>query len=138
MSYIYQAELWCDTCGAAICDALDAEGKGHDRSDETSYDSDDYPKGPFSDSDESDTPSHCASGETCPNAVTLDDGRPVGAIVSGLTADGRAYVEEAADSPCARLWREHYGIGRSLFNVEHAVFAIFPIALLAKLILASI
>jgi len=110
MAYIYQATLWCDDCGQAICQRLDEAGEGpEDKSDETSFDSDDYPKGPFSDDDdESDSPSHCDSGAECPNAVELDDGSKVGAIVSGLTEDGIAYVRGAKDSPCVREWREHY------------------------------
>jgi len=120
MAYIYQASIWCDDCGEAIRKRLDEAGERPedlDLDDESSFDSDDYPKGPFSDDDESDTPNHCASEEECPNAIELDDGRKVGAIVSGLTEDGVAYVRDAKDSPCVRAWREHYDI-EPLFTVK--------------------
>lgn len=45
--YMYQAALHCEACGIAICERLDAEGKAPTNpSDEWSYDSSDYPKGP--------------------------------------------------------------------------------------------
>jgi hypothetical protein len=109
MAYIYQAALWCDDCGEAIRKRLNEAGEGpEDPGDETSYDSDDYPKGPSPDDDESDSPNHCESGAECPNAILLDDGTKVGAIVSGLTDEGIAYVRGAKDSPCVRAWRAHY------------------------------
>lgn len=109
MAYIYQAALWCDDCGEAIRKRLDEAGEApEDPSDESSYDSDDYPKGPDSDDDEADSPSHCDSGAECLNALELDDGSKVGAIVSGLTDEGVVYVRGAKNSPCARAWREHY------------------------------
>jgi hypothetical protein len=110
MAYIYQAALWCDDCGEAICERLTMEGKvpDNDARRDYSYDSDDFPK--FVKEDDSDSPSHCDSGAECPNALELDDGSKVGAIVSGLTDDGVAYVRGAKDSPCVRAWREHYEI----------------------------
>jgi hypothetical protein len=138
MSYIYQADLYCDDCGEAIRDLLEADGNGvEDRDDECSYDSGDYPKGPFSDDEPADSPCHCASDAKCPNAVTLDDGRAVGAIVSGLTSDGRDYVLAAEDSPCSRLWRAHYDIGQASLDFGQAILAIFPIAILAKILFAN-
>jgi hypothetical protein len=59
MAYIYQADVYCDDCGAAICDELDAKGEAPENTDdEYSYDSDDYPK-EADDNDEADTPQHC-------------------------------------------------------------------------------
>jgi hypothetical protein len=108
VAYIYQADLWCDDCGELIREEITQEGEApEDPDDECSYESDAFPKGPCPD-DESDSPSHCAAGEDCLNADVLDDGRKVGAIVSGLTDEGRRYVLEADDSPCVRLWREHF------------------------------
>lgn len=79
-TFIYQADVHCPTCAQKIKDALDAAGKRPaDPSDESSFDSDDYPKGPH-DGEESDTPQHCG---TC--HVYL--GQP-------LTKDGVTYVEE--------------------------------------------
>lgn len=119
MAYTYQAALWCDDCGEAIRKKLDEAGEGPaDPSDESSYDSDDYPKGPFSDDEPADCPSHCDAGGGCLNALELSDETIVGAIVSGLTEDGQRYVREAEYSPCARAWREHYGIEPFVFVVH--------------------
>jgi hypothetical protein len=109
--YIYQADVWCDDCGRAIRSGLLLAGKAPENiEDESSYDSDDFPKGPYSDNEESDTPQHCASGEDCPNHETLDDGRKVGMLFGSLTSDGVEYVQQCEDSPCVRLWREHFDL----------------------------
>ena len=61
MAYIYQADVWCDECGKAIIDELTAQGKApEDPDDETSYDSDDFPKSFDAESDEADGPQNCA------------------------------------------------------------------------------
>jgi len=65
--YIYQADVYCDTCGAEIRLAL-KDRSPENRDDETSYDSNEYPKGPYPEDQESDCPQHCGSHEKC-----LDD-----------------------------------------------------------------
>ena len=57
-TYIYQADVYCESCALAIRRQLQQDGILADRrqkygndavlADETTYDSDDYPKGPFS------------------------------------------------------------------------------------------
>jgi hypothetical protein len=82
--YTYQAALLlCEDCGRGIIRDLEAAGKVPEAaSDEASFDSDDYPKGPFSDGGgEADTPQHC---DGC-NAFLEND----------LTSDGIEYVERA-------------------------------------------
>ena len=65
--YIYQAELWCNDCGKAICRKLKRDRKApEDPDDETSFDSDDYPKR-TDDNEESDGPQHSPPGS---NALT--------------------------------------------------------------------
>lgn len=122
MAYIYQAASWCDSCGAAIRERLTEEGKApEDPDDEHTYDSDDFPKGPFSDDDESDSPNHCDAGAECLEALDLHDGSKVGAIVSGLTEEGIVYVRVAiteqlasknpsGNSAVVAAWREHYDL----------------------------
>lgn len=82
-AFIYQAALYCEDCGQSIRDSLDGTDKAPENpDDESSYDSDDYPKGPYPDGGgESDTPSHC---DAC-NAH----------LENPLTSDGYAYVIEA-------------------------------------------
>lgn len=77
--YIYQADVYCEWCGAGICDELDKKGLApEDPDDDYSYDSDDYPKECCNDSDYADTPQHCGECH-----------RPLG---TSLTADGVQYV----------------------------------------------
>lgn len=59
--YVYEAALLCSCCGEATRERLTVEGKAPaDLRDESSYDSDDFPKGPYPDGGgESDSPQHC-------------------------------------------------------------------------------
>jgi hypothetical protein len=88
LCYIYSADVYCEECGADICEALTAE-----RVKDTG-DSGDYPQGPET-AGESDSPSHCAAcGEFLENP---------------LTADGIEYVRTSGGDSADR-WREFYGI----------------------------
>lgn len=66
-AYIYRAALWCEDCIADVKKRLIAEGvlvtgalKGCDPDDEHTFDSDDFPKGPYGDGGgEADTYQHC-------------------------------------------------------------------------------
>ena len=59
--YVYQAALLCEDCGEATRQRLTEAGKApHDIDDETTYDSDDFPKGPYPNGGgESDYPENC-------------------------------------------------------------------------------
>lgn len=114
--YIYQADLWCNDCGKAICRKLTRDRKAPaDPDDETSFDSDDYPKR-ADEREESDTPQHCAAGKQCLNAITLPSGRKIGALFGELTPDGLAYVKDAiveanegmGDREVTDLWQQHF------------------------------
>jgi hypothetical protein len=79
-AYMFQAELLCEGCG----DDVKAQTKPPlGFPDESLYDSDDYPKGPYSDGGgEADTPQHCGH---------------CGAFLGNpLTPDGDSYVRENA------------------------------------------
>ena len=111
MAFMFQADLWCDSCGQAIREDLDAEGKRpEDPEDEYSYDSDEYPK-EVGDPGESDSPSHCGAGEECLEAEVLPSGRKISALLStSLTSDGAEYVKEAVveGGEVANFWREAF------------------------------
>lgn len=111
MPYIYQAALWCDSCGQAICERLTAEGAAPaDPDDEYSYDSDDFPKY-VATPGESDSPDHCNAGPDCLEAEILSDGSKVGALLSDeLTSVGVEYVKEAVaeGGPVAEFWRDSF------------------------------
>lgn len=78
-AYIYQAALWCETCAAELERRPVPPGANLD--DEGTYDSDQYPKGPYGDGGgEADCPQHC---DGC-NAF----------LQNPLTPDGFAYYRE--------------------------------------------
>ena len=104
--YMYQAALYCAECGEAIREELTKAGQAPpEPDDESSYDSDDFPKGPFADGGgEADSPQHC---DAC--SVFLEN---------PLTGDGEAYVQECIErnliegrlSEAATEWSAFYGI----------------------------
>ena len=96
-AYIYNAALWCEECAKAIKTTLaNSSYMPEDPSDESSYDSGDYPKGPFSDGGgEADSAQHCDAGPDCFNAETLSDGRKIGTwLENDLTSDGVKWAED--------------------------------------------
>ncbi len=80
--FVYQAALYCEPCGTSIRERLDGEGKRPaDLDNESSFDSDDYPKGPYADGGgEADSPNHC---DAC-NAF----------LENALTTDGESYLAD--------------------------------------------
>lgn len=117
--FIFQADLWCHDDGVLIRQELRAEGRGpEDEEDEYSYDSDEFPK-EVSEEGESDSPSHCAAGADCVNAIELPSGGRIGQwLGTELTWDGVDYVcsavtgdmdsVEAHSRQVGRLWRYLY------------------------------
>ena len=94
--YMYQASLYCTDCGEKIREELTAAGKApEDPSDEYSYDSDDFPKGPEEEG-ESDSPTHC---DGCGDFLE-----------TRLTSEGEAYVIEAVQDARARFAVESAGM----------------------------
>lgn len=82
-AYVYQAALYCEDCGLAIRKRICEAGRQPANRDESTYDSDDYPKGPYPDGGgESDTPEHC-------NGCGVFLGNP-------LTQEGYRYFFDAA------------------------------------------
>lgn len=112
--WIHQADCYCPECTEDICKHLLASGiPAEDEDDQSSYDSDQWPKGEFS-GDECDSPNHCGSMGDCVNAITLADGTKVGALLDNtMTTDGAVYIrEQHKDNPSevTALWVEHFGI----------------------------
>jgi len=111
MPYIYQADLYCDSCGEDIRKRLDEEGKTPENlNDEHTYDSDNYPKYVY-EIGESDSPSHCGSHADCLEAETLPSRDKIGALLStDLTTDGVLYVREAIEEggEVAEFWNREF------------------------------
>lgn len=85
-AYIYQAALLCGSCARETRRELDRQGKRpDDPADEYSFDSDEYPKGPYADGGgEADSPQHC---DLCGLFLEND-----------LTSEGIRYVKEAIEN----------------------------------------
>jgi len=118
MPGIYAADVYCDSCIASIKASIKADlrRKGlepENSGDERTYDSNDWPKW-LADSAEADAPQHCGSGDTCLEAVTLADGRVVGAVLGALTPAGEAYVRlyvrARPGDALMGLWLSFYGM----------------------------
>lgn len=94
-AYIFQAALICEACCLGVQGALPKPAHV-DMHDESSYDSGEWPKGPYRDGGgEADTPQHCdMCGQFLDNA---------------LTGDGETYVRDA--------FREFVETGRGALNV---------------------
>jgi len=97
-AYVYQADLFCEDCIEKIKKSLNPVGIIN-LDDEYSYDSDEYPKGPYTDGGgEADYPHHCAD---C--GVFLEN---------PLTSDGQEYVKECyqekPESEVIKEWIEFY------------------------------
>ena len=62
-AYIYCADIYCEECGEKIKADLDAKGqRPANPNDERTFDSDEYPKGPYDNGGgEADTPQHCGN-----------------------------------------------------------------------------
>lgn len=96
--YVYKAALLCEDCGEATRFDLASQGKAPaDPSDESRYDSDDFPKGPYPNGGgEADHPQHC-------------DGCNL-FLENPLTDEGDSWVREAAgefiDPDSDESWEE--------------------------------
>jgi hypothetical protein len=112
MAYIYQADVWCDTCGDHIKAELDKENKTpEDPEDESSFDSDEYPKRYDAENEESDGPENCADGK----CGGFANGHAYGMFLENqLTQEGYRYLKGMLDSHGATLpefakeWAEFY------------------------------
>jgi hypothetical protein len=124
--YVYCADTWCDSCGAAIMRDLEAEGYVP----AIAEDSDHWPQ--RAGEKETDAPDHCASGVDCLEPIDLFDyglttsstlygaeSTHIGALLSGgLTEEGVAYTLELLaekdltpyQSALHRLWREEFSL----------------------------
>lgn len=71
--YIYQAALFCEPCGVSIRENIPQPDHAN-IDDESTYDSDEWPKGPYPDGGgEADTPQHCdGCGVALNNPLTTE------------------------------------------------------------------
>ena len=127
--YMFQGSLCCEDCGEDIRARLRKEGKApEDEDDEESFDSDDFPKGPFGDGGgEADSVHHCDSNESCLNAIELPCRSKIGAwLGNDLTDEGADWLarsvresifrDDAHGRQVNRLWSLKYGDRISRLN----------------------
>lgn len=98
-AYIFQAALICETCAREFM-ARNVKPAHVDMDDESSYDSDEWPKGPYSNGGgEADTPQHCdMCGTFLENPLTPDGDAYVRAAAAEFgTPDGDESWQEVAD-----------------------------------------
>lgn len=109
MTTMYQADLWCDSCGAAIERDLLKEGHKPPSYDPP-WDTGDWPMHNLP-SGESDSPQHCGASTECLEYELLPSGRKIGALLgTDLTHDGIAYVIDAVEEggEVAEFWKEQF------------------------------
>lgn len=114
--YIYQADIYSAEAGEAIRARLTAEGKAPaDINDESSYDSDAFPKGPYPNGGgEADTPQHCDdTGEFLENPLTPVGDAYVRAAAAPFEREGDSWDEiatraEAEGKPVVGQWVRFY------------------------------
>ncbi len=102
--YIYNASLYCEACGEKAREELTAEGKAPDDvEDESSYDSGDFPKGPYPVS-EADYPHYCDDcGAFLENPLTSEGVDYVRGLIEDAIISGKP-------GACVAEWQAFYGI----------------------------
>lgn len=89
-AYLYRAALWCESCAADLEHRLPVPA-GADLDNESTFDSGQYPKGPYANGGgEADSPQHCdGCGTFLENPLTVDGGEWLRAeIVRKVTPPG--------------------------------------------------
>lgn len=120
MPFTYQADVLCDDCGRRVIAELELTGQvPANPSDESSFDSDVYPKSYSPDSEQADSPQNCATGE-CGGWYMHTDGVSTRIIYygrfleNGLTEDGYKSLKAMLDDHGATLpkfaqeWADFY------------------------------
>jgi ssDNA-binding Zn-finger/Zn-ribbon topoisomerase 1 len=124
--YIFRADVYCETCGEAYKRALDKQGKAPaDPSDESSYDSDQYPKGPYYDQDtKADGPQHCGRcGVFLENPLTIEGYQYLNQMILEHEADGKGQSDTIDEWKAFYPEREEMDdsgvVDATLSQVEH-------------------
>lgn len=122
-AYIYQAALWCGPCvirrlveekktspgalGMEPAEALQQIVSSNGFAEESDYDSDDLPRGPYPNGGgEADTPQHCdGCGVLLENPLTTDGDRYITEKLIEHARDGSGNAE------VLKQWAEHYNAG---------------------------
>lgn len=132
-AFIYCADLYCEDCGRKIRDELIAAGKApQNPADETSYDSDDFPKGPYPDGGgEADYFAHCGNpecSEFLANPLTSDG-------MKNVAESFREYVrDDGGNADVLDKWAEELGGYNLMDEQKFALVAYIKVRQLEKLL----
>jgi len=104
--FMFQAALWCEACARATM-AGKLRPAHVNPEDESSYDSGEWFKGPYTEGGgESDTPQHCdGCGLFLENPLTADGLAYVAERLAGFVAD-----PHNGNADVLAVWREFYGM----------------------------
>jgi hypothetical protein len=112
--YMFRASLWCEDCARRYM-AEHAKPAHVEESNESSYDSDEWPKGPYANGGgEADSPQHCdACGTFLENVLTADGDSYVRDLSAPFDAPDRSWSEiaqaaRAAGQSVLAEWCEFY------------------------------
>jgi hypothetical protein len=120
--YVSQAALLCEDCGVKARETLTTLGKApQDPDDESSYDSDDFPKGPYPDGGgESDSPKHCDHCQAFLENPLTDAGLDY-VKEQVLTLYTHGALRARLNGPVIETWREFYDIPNPYADTEDSV-----------------
>ena len=113
--YMYNAALYCEACGVQIREDLTKVGKAPEEpDDESSYDSDEFPKGPFPEG-EADSPQHCdGCGEFLENDLTSEGTAYVRRMIEDSIVNPSPgdleLIAQGKMRPVLAKWQTFYGI----------------------------
>ena len=116
-AYTYQADLLCEDCGTAVKNDLNSQGREPENiENEYSFDSDDYPKGPYPDGGgESDAPCHCGScGAFLENPLTRDGLEYVGEEIKTSLIPGNRNTKTVIEE-----WLGFYGFSMAVHHIGY-------------------
>lgn len=125
-AFIFNAALYCENCGNEIRARITAANNAPaDPDDEESYDSGDFPKGPYTDGGgESDAPEHCDSCKVfLENPLTRDGVSYVQGKIKEHFTSGRGSAE------VLKVWAEFYKLPFNDSGNLLATFNRFEIAM---------
>lgn len=110
MIYMYQGALLCGQCGLNQREELDGAGRRpKDIRDENSWDSDEYPKGPYNeDTQESDFPHSCDNCHVLLENPLTDFGRKDLCLTIAIALYEGAITDKKKE--LLKTWISHYDI----------------------------
>jgi len=110
MKYVYRADILCEGCGEAIREDISRAGQAPENpGDEYTYDSGDFPKGPYPTTEAVDRPEYCGICQSLLDSPLTENGEWY--MIERMTAGGFDPEEWKRD--------EYFGFGHGNNAVEN-------------------